>query len=276
MKRLLVVISLVVLCLLSSALWATPSTLPTLLDLFPNFTEAQFESLKNGEILDASTSSGEKISDITPQNTQATALATKADNLESGFAVSSVSFIPYPENFAKLSAEEREVTLYNILRSYSTQKGLIYISYTAGNKPTTLFKDSYLISDPNDKNSKMPDPVSTKVPERYSCYAYQKDNRFGGNVYLVDYTIKNGDFLMDVSNYTGLKYMGFSCLDKNALHMYLEVIEAEEGFVLFTHVAVKDQEPAVKVLFITVNLPSAFLRRTTALTNWFTDRVNSL
>ena len=73
-----------------------------------------------------------------------------------------------------------------------------------------------------------------------------------------------------------MKYMGISCIESNALHMYLEVIEAEEGFVLFTNALVSGREPEVKVLFITVDLPSAFLRRTTALANWFEDRINAL
>ncbi|MBO4425342.1 MAG: hypothetical protein J5768_07490, partial [Spirochaetales bacterium] len=58
------------------------------------------------------------------------------------------------------------------------------------------------------------------------------------------------------------------------LNMYLEVIEAEEGFVLYTMAIVKDREPEVRVLFITVDLPSAFMRRITALKNWLTQRVN--
>ena len=79
---------------------------------------------------------------------------------------------------------------------------------------------------------------------------------------------------MEIGNYTPIKYMGFSCVEKGALHMYLEVIEAEEGFVLFTN-AMISREPQVKVLFITVDLPSAFLRRTTALSNWFEERINA-
>ncbi len=269
MKRITTIISLLLVC---AAIWA----LPTLTELFPDFSESRIADLKGGAVIEAITSNGQKISDITPQNTQGTKLALAADSLQKGFSVSSVSFIPYPENFAKLSAEDKEVTLYNLLRSISTQKGITYISHMAGDKPTVLFKDAYMISNPDKKNSRVADPVSTKVPQFFSCYAYQKDNRFGSNIYSVNYSINDGDFLMDISNYTKMKYMGFTCVGENELHMYLEVIEAEEGFVLFTNAIVADRDPEVQVLFITVDLPSAFLRRTTALAEWFEARVNAL
>ena len=153
-------------------------------------------------------------------------------------------------------------------------KGLTYISHLAGDKETKLFLESYLISNPDKKNSRIDDPVSTEVPESFSCYCYQKDNRFGKNVYTIDYTIKDGDFLMEITNYTAMKYLGFTCVEEGALHMYLEVIETDEGFVLFTMAIAHDREPEVKVLFITVDLPSAFMRRITALKDWFTKRVN--
>lgn len=268
MRRIFIITALLMVC---AVLCAAPS----LSAIFPSFSEQQMQNFKEGAVYEAVTSDGQKITSIAPRGCQGMNLAAKSDRLYDGFAVSSVKFIPYPEYFQNLSQNEKEVYLYNLLRSMSTMKGLQYISHLAGEKPTTLFKDSYMISNPDKTSSKIADPVSTSVPASFNCYAYQKDNRFGGNVYSVKYTIKEGDFLMEISNYTPMKYMGFSCVDKGALHMYLEVIEAEEGFVLFTNAMVSGREPEVKVLFITVDLPSAFLRRTTALSNWFEERVNA-
>lgn len=268
MRRIFTITALLMVC---AVLCAAPS----LSNIFPTFSEQQMENLKQGAVFEAVTSDGQKIASIAPRGCQGMNLAVKSDRLYDGFAVSSVKFIPYPEHFQSLSQSQREVYLFNLLRSISTQKGLQYISHMAGDKPTVLFKDAYMISNPDKTNSKIADPVSDSVPASFNCYAYQKDNRFGGNVYSVKYTIKEGDFLMEINNYTTMKYMGFSCVDKGALHMYLEVIEAEEGFVLFTNAMVSGREPEVKVLFITVDLPSAFLRRTTALSNWFEERVNA-
>lgn len=268
MRRLTIIVTLLAVC---AVLCAAPS----LSTLFPSFSEEQIQSLKEGTVFEAITSDGQRISSIAPRSSQGMSIAVKADRMYDGFSVSSVKFIPYPESFLNLSQSEREVYLFNLLRRISTQKGLMYISHLAGEKPTVLFKDAYMISNPDKTSSKIPDPVSTEVPASYNCYAFQKDNRFGSNVYSLKYTIKEGDFLMEINNYTAMKYMGFSCVDKGALHMYLEVLETEEGFVLFTNAMIFGREPEVTVLFITVDLPSAFLRRTTALANWFEEQVNA-
>lgn len=255
---------------LGAALFAAPS----LSSLFSSFSESQIQQLKDGATFEAYTNEGQKIADIAPIGSLGREKALIGDRLYKGFSVAALSFIPYPEKFQSMTEEERRVALYNIIRSVSTQKGIQYISHLEGDKPTTLFEDSYMLSNPDNTKSRIDDPVSTTVPESYSCYCYQKDNRFGKNVYSVKYTIRNTDFLMDINNYSKMKYMGFTCVDKGALNMYLEVIETEEGFVLYTMAIVKDREPEVKILFITVDLPSAFMRRITALKEWLEMRVN--
>lgn len=248
--------------------------LPSLSSVFPSFSESEIEELKNGRVFEAYTCYGQKTADISPLGSLGKNISLIGDNLNKGFSVAALSFIPFPESYKNMTEQERNVSLYNLLRSISTQKGLTYISHLAGDKETKLFLESYLISNPDKKNSRIEDPVSTEVPESFSCYCFQKDNRFGKNVYTIDYTIKDGDFLMEITNYTAMKYLGFTCVEEGALHMYLEVIEADEGFVLFTMAIAHDREPEVKVLFITVDLPSAFMRRITALKDWFTKRVN--
>ena len=267
MKKIILLLSAMMLC---AALFAAP----TLSSLFPNFSEEKIEKLKNGTTFEAYTCYGDKIADIAPMGSLGRTKALTGDRLYKGFSVAALSFIPYPDSFKTMSDEEKSVELYNIIRSISTQKGLQYISHLAGDKPAVLFEDAYMISDPDNKNSRIEDPVSTSVPSSYSCYCMQKDNRFGKNVYSLNYTIKDGDFLMDINNYTTMKYMGFTCVDKGDLNMYLEVVETEEGFLLYTMAIAKNRDPEVKVLFITVDLPSAFMRRITALKEWFVLRVN--
>ncbi len=267
MKRTAIIILLLAVCLAAFAA-------PTLSEMLPTLTESQMNKLLSGKTIEALTTKKQSLLAIAPSGSQGAALAEKADGMTSGFAVAGLSYIPYPESFAKMTEEERNLAVYNIIRSISTQKGITYISHMAGDKPVVLFEDSYLLSNPNKLDSKLPDPVATKVPSMYSCYAYQKDNRFGKNVYKITYTIDGSDFLMNIRNYTKMKYMGISCVDVGDLNMYLEIIEAEEGFVLYTMAVVEDRKPQVKVLFITVDLPSAFMRRTTALQEWFEMRVN--
>lgn len=267
MKR---IITIILLISVGIALSASSS----LSQLFPGFTTDSLDSLKSGTTFEAITCYNQSISALAPANSQGMELAIEGESIKSGFSIAALSFIPYPESFAAMTEEEQRVSLFNILRSISTQKGIQYISHMAGDKPATLFEDSYMISNPKDKSSKVADPVSTEVPASYVCYSYQKDNRFGKNVYSISYTINDCDFLMDISNYTTMKYMGFSCVDKGTLHMYLEVVLTQDGFVVYSMASVKDREPEVKILFLSVDLPSAFMRRITALKDWFSKEVN--
>lgn len=267
MKRTLIGLALLVLC---TCVFAAPS----LNDLFPDFSESQMERLKSGYTFEATTCYGQSVKALAPADSLGLEIAKQGDSMKSGFAIAGLSFIPYPESFTSMDEKEQQVALYNILRSISTQKGITYISHMAGDKPTVLFEDSYMISNPKDKGSRIADPVSDSVPTSFQCYSYQKDNRFGKNVYSIHYEINDGDFLMDISNYTTMKYMGFSCVDKETLHMYLEVVQAQEGFVVYSMASVRDRDPEVKILFLSVDLPSAFMRRITALKDWFSSQVN--
>lgn len=267
MKKILTLSVLLVVC---ASVFAAPS----LSELFPKLSEENLAELRSGKTLEAYTNKGDRIADISPLGSLGRSTALTGDRLYKGFCVAALSFIPYPEKYLSMTDEQRSVELFNILRSISTQKGLQYISHLAGDKPQVLFQDSYMISNPDDKNSRIADPVSDSVPSEYSCWCMQKDNRFGKNVYSLKYTIKDGDFLMNINNYTAMKYMGFTCVDKGILNMYLEVLETDEGFVLYTMAVVRDQEPEVNILFISVDLTSSFMRRITALKEWFTARVN--
>ena len=261
--------SIVIAIFVCTTLFASTS----LEELFPSFSEQQISQLREGAVFEAYTDEGDSIAAISPLGSFGRNIALVGDRIYNGFALAGLSFIPFPEKYKTMDESERKVELFNLLRSISTQKGIKYISHLAGEKPVVLFEDSYMISNPDDKKSRIADPISDSVPEEYSCYSYQKDNRFGKNVYSIKYSINGGDFLMDITNYTAMKYMGFSCVEKGTLHMYLEVIETDEGFVLYTVATVYGREPQVKVLFITVDLPSAFMRRITALKEWFEKRI---
>jgi len=268
MKR--IIVFFLVLVAVSTALIASP----TLSSLFPSFSESKLDQLREGTTFEAYTCYGQKTADLAPLGSLGKDIALKGDILYNGFSIAALSFIPYPEKYAEMSEEERRVAIFNLIRSFSTQKGTTYISHLAGDKPTVLIEDAYMVSDPDSYKSRIDDPVSTEVPDHYRCYCYQKDNRFGKNIYSVDYTIKDGDFLMDINNYTRMSYLVVTCVEKGALHMYLEIIETDEGFVLFTMALIRDREPEVRILFITVDLPSAFMRRITALKDWLTIQVN--
>ncbi len=183
--------------------------------------------------------------------------------------------VPYPENYKNLTAEEINLKVFKVLTEISTQKGLQYISRMAGFKPKTLFEESYCISDLDDKKSKIDDPEITTLSDEYTLYAYQKDNRFGGNTYVVNYRTDEKSVELEIINHTPIRFAGVSCVKEEQLTMKLKVEQSAETneFIIIGSAFVPNQKPKVSFLFYTVDLENSFNRRVTALKNWFAAQI---
>lgn len=264
--RKIVIFCLILTCCLS--LFATQS----LKSVLPNCSEDQINTLLANEIIETSTY-GADISAVVPEVSVFNGVVEEAKAATSGFTVNLTALIPYPEAWKDLSQEELQVALLNEMRSVSTQEGITYISHSAGDKPKVLFDRSWYLSDPNDWKSKIEDPVVEELPESIVSYCYQKDSKFGGNIYTHTFKIDQDEIFLEVNNVTPLKFLGITCLKEGQLHMYLDTYLTDEGILLNAMATVADRDPQVKVLFFTVDLPSAFLRRVTALKDWLTDRL---
>ena len=247
-------------------------------------------------------------SDVSPESS-----TIKAGSGSDGVYVSLSERVPYPEYFANLSREEKALSVLNALTAISTQKGLQYISRRAGYKPKTLFEDSYLISDLDDRKSRIEDPVFSELPSSglvkaasdvasatdvassaaviteadispfavgaeptFTLFAYQKDNRFGGNTYTVDYHI-GSSFGLVIRNHTPIRFAGVTCVESGALEMSLSVtLDDKSGeFVIDGSAFIPGQKPKISFIFYTVDLESSFSRRVTALKNWFVERMQA-
>lgn len=243
--------------------------------LFPQVASEYLDMLLDGYAMNSTTLEGGTISHLAPAGSVAQQKAKEAEKEENSFSMIGTSFIAYPENWTKMSYEEKRLTLVNILTAISTQEGITYISRTAGYKPKTLFSESFLVSDPEDKKSVIEDPVYTEVPESISLYSYQKDNRFGGNFYSVDYTIEGEEVFLRINNITAMKFMGVKCVDENGLYLYMDVVLCDEGILICSMATVYDQKPTVSLVFYTVDLESSFTRRLNALKDWFIAAVEN-
>ncbi len=199
--------------------------------------------------------------------------ASEALHDESGFALSLGKFVPYPENWKNLSDGDKMLKVMNVLGRISTMKGLTYISYSKGEKPALLFSDAYVIKDTKHKTHPKPDYVFNRVPERFDGMAYLHDAKFGGHAYGMTYTIGNDEIILDIENLDNLKYMGITALKKNNLNMFVDIVFAEEGMMLFSMAHCTNTKSEIKALVVTVDLPSAFMRRIRSLTNWFCEQV---
>lgn len=267
MKKFLLIFLTLVLSLFSAF------ALESVYDVFPLLSDSEIKLLiENGETLENSTLQ-DGIIQLAPKGTKAYEQAKEASELDNSFSVGVVSLVAYPDDWKDLSLEEKQLKVFNIMTKVSTQQGITYISRMAGYTEKTLIEESYCISDPDKKNSKIQDPVFRYVPGLYSMHSYQKDNRFGGNVFKLDYTNTEDEVFLSIVNKTAMKFMGVSCVLKGKLAMYIDTYLTEEGIVVFSMATIVDKKPQIKLVVYTVDLEESFQRRINGFKNWFISSV---
>jgi hypothetical protein len=80
---------------------------------------------------------------------------------------------------------------------------------------------------------------------------------------------------VNVVNLETMRVFGiFKAVDKEQLAIAMSTTQVDEGLLLVAMATIEGRDPQVKVLGISVDLPSAFTRRTTALGEWFVDQLN--
>ena len=242
--------------------------------VFPQIDNKYFEMFKEGTTFSGSTLE-DGIMHIIPKGTLIYGCADESSKRTNSFSVCISSFIPFDEALKEMTDEQQMLKLFNIVTAMSGQKGITYISKTAGNKRKVLIEDSYCISDLDNKKSKINDPVFTYLPENYSLFTYQKDNRFSGNTFTVDYKTTSDEILMKINNHTPMKFMGITCVPKEQLSMYISVYRVDEGVVISCIAEIFDKKPTVNLLFYTVDLQDSFTRRILGIKDWFADSISN-
>lgn len=243
----------------------------TVRQLLPQIGEYA-ELLKEGQTLSNSTLA-DGILHIVPAGSLIQKRAQEATQEENSFTVGIVALAPYPEKWNGMSEKEKMVALMNIITAVSRQKGITYISRTAGYKPKTLIEESYCISDPVDPKSRIDDPVFTELPSSFTQYSYQKDNRFGGNTFVLDYNCTDTEVLLKITNHTKMKFGPVTCVEEGKLSMYIDAHLTREGVLVSCLATVYDRKPTIRVLFYTVDIEQSFTRRITGLKDWFVEEL---
>lgn len=264
-KKLVAFITVFTACI---CLWA----LDSVNSLFSQLSDETIKRLLSSETLEAYTTYGNSTSALLPDRTIIKDLAQRTENLDGTFSVSLSTFVEYPDSLKSKSDDQKFLELFNMAQSISTIKGVTYLSHSSGYKPEVLFTDAYFVESEKSKK-KVADSVFSAVVERLTSYAWLKDNRFGGNTYKVDYYCYNNEIFLEISNVNAMKYMGFKVLEPSSLHLYLDALLTDEGVVISGLAVVYNQAPQVKVLFVTVDLPSAFLKRIDSLKNWMCEKI---
>ena len=242
-------------------------------DVVPGLTSEQIALLRSGEVV-----RGESFEDnvhvLVPSGSFAEQHLVQSLPKPESFTVVSLTYVPYPERMRGMSFEERQLELFNTMRSISTQEGITYISHRAGNKPRVLIEKSWYLETPRSRSG-LPDPVSTSVPPMAEYVVYQKDSSFGSNVYSHHYRTSEREIFVNVRNLETMRVLGiFKAVESEQLAIAMATYQLDDGLLLSAMATIEGRDPQVRVLGITVDLPSAFNRRTTALGEWFVDQLN--
>ena len=243
-------------------------------DVIPNLTEGQLKSLYENEIVKG-VSFKDDIKTFVPKNSIAEKHLLDSLKKDDSFTVVSLVYIPFPNNMINLSDSEKQLKIFNTMRSISTQEGIEYISHRAGDKPKVLIEKSWYLETPKSRTG-LDDPISSSFPSNASYYVYQRDTSFGSNVYQHDYETTDKEIFVKVTNLETIRVFSlFKAVDKGKLAIAMDTHLLEDGILLTAMATIEGRSPEVKVLGFSVDLPSAFSRRTTALGNWFVQQLNN-
>ena len=243
----------------------------------PHLNESQYEKLESGAIIDGQSVGKEPLTQFFVEGTEAAVRAKLAQDIQDGFSIAAVSYIPYGAKLQAMDDSERQLAIFNKIRAISTQEGLTYISWRAGNKPKVLIEKSSYMEDDRNLNSLLADPIATEFPRTAESYVFQRDSSFGGNRYLHRYTNSDKEIFLAIKNISAMKVFGiFTAVAKDSLSINMGTYLLEEGVLLTALISIEGRDPEVSVLGYTVDLPSAFKRRITALQNWFVAQLATI
>lgn len=243
----------------------------------PLLDEAAYQALAQGEILDAETVGGGQITQLFVPGSVASSRSVVAQKAENGFSIAAVSYIPYGPKLKRMDTQARQLTVFNAIRAISTQEGLMYISHRAGNKPKVLIEKSSYMEDEKNLNKLLDDPIATVFPRSVQSYVFQRDSSFGGNRYLHTYTNSDREIFVEITNISAIKVFGiFTAVPKEKMSINMATYLLDDGLLLMALTTIEDRDPKISVLGISVDLPSSFLRRITALQEWFVGQLENI
>ncbi|MGE4584345.1 MAG: DUF6675 family protein [Sphaerochaeta sp.] len=245
--------------------------------VLPDLGEADYQALEQGKIIDGSTVDGGSILPYFVPGTEAEKQAQAAQQAQGGFSIAALSYIPYGKKLHAMAPLSRQLAIFNAIRAISTQEGLQYISWRAGNKPKLLIERSAYMEDEKNLNTLLPDPVATTFPYSVQSYVYQRDTSFGGNRYLHTYTNSDQEIFVAIRNLSAMKVLGiFTAVPKEKLTINMGTYQLDNGLLLVALTTIADRDPVVSILGLHVDLPSAFMRRITALQHWFVAQLDTI
>lgn len=249
----------------------TDATLPRLDSVLPGISDSELTMLLDeGELLrfhPEGVSPG-----LLPETGLTGAVARQIIDGELNIGIEGLFFTAagnLPASFADTDTEDRELTLYNILRSVSTLEGLEYYSASRG-EMRLLFEESWTIADEKSKDPLADSLVST-IPVEDSILIHQKDKSFGNNTQEMSFQAIDGAFAANIVNLTPMRYKGIiKVVDPGNMQIHLIVVPVEEGLLIYGTMSAHTRD--VKAFLDRAR--DSFTNRVVALSGWYRDRLN--
>jgi len=175
-----------------------------------------------------------------------------------------------PPAYHNASIDERQLILYNILRSVSTLQGLTYYS-ASRDEIRLLFEESWVISSLSEHRIALPDPIVDDIISLDTILIHQKDKSFGSNQSKVTYRASGGVMSIAIENLTPMRYKGLiRVVNPGKMQIRIIVIPVQEGLLIYGAMSAK----TLNVKAFLKRAQSSFTNRTIALTGWYLNRVN--
>lgn len=246
------------------------AALPALIEVLPALSDANRGTLvREGELIlfhDNGVSPS-----FLPETRLTAAVARKMIAGELNIGIEGLFFTPaeeLPASYSSMNPDDRELILYNILRSVSTLQGLEYYS-ASRDEMRLLFEESWVISDPKSKAA-LPDPLVNTVPAEEVIYVHQKDKSFGNNRQEMTFVAVEDALAIDILNLTPMRYKGLiRVVDPGDMQIHLIVVPTMEGLLVYG--TMSGQTKDVKAFLDRAR--NSFTNRVIALSGWYKARL---
>jgi hypothetical protein len=208
---------------------------------------------------------------LVPRGGSGVRLETEIARFEPNVLVEALYLFPKPSSAAGRSWNEGERrTVFNLLQSLSTLKGIEYFSASRG-RMRVFYESSYVVDGPEGKSA-VPDPLAAAVPERSTIYAVQKDLSFGENRYRYEYVATSSDISFVQLNLTTMVYAFVPVLGKERLKTVVLVTDTDEGYLLYAASAAR----TTLLPGLEDKIKNSFSNRADAIYRWFSSRADAM
>jgi len=209
---------------------------------------------------------------LIPSTPLSASIEKRISEVDLNIGIEVLYFMPnsrLPSAYHNTSINERQLTLYNILRSVSTLQGLTYYSASRGEN-RLLFEESWVIGSLSEPGMAIPDPIVKSIAPLHTILIHQKDKSFGKNRSKVTYRSVGRDMSIAIENLTPMRYKGLiRVVNPGKMQIFIIVVPVQEGLLIYGVIAAK----TLNVRAFLKRARSSFTNRIIALTRWYLNRI---